>query len=393
MSAALKGPAELATQLRRQWADTPRRLRQLLNEPGAWPVTLPIPWPEATQIEHELDAVRQHVQRWRAVTRGQVQWAERRYRATGQAVALPRAWELRGAEEWVEAMGDRAISNEYVRFQHLAGLPELRQHPEWLPVLVRQRQTLAGAELSELARAVAVATQLSPGCAHGLPLRALPQTGVDSKFWERQRTLLGALLEASHPGQVVPVGLEAFLHADPSGAHWLDVVDLDGGLLPWPRLRVRADDLGRQALPGQALLLVENHQCLHHLPPAGSLPGTLAVLGAGLDLAWLAAPGLRGRRVAYWGDIDSWGLVMLARARQLLPDLRALLMDAPTWRRFGALAGAEPLPASGPPEGLLPEEQALWDALRAEPARARLEQERLPVAEARAAILEVLLKI
>ena len=97
--------------------------------------------------------------------------------------------------------------------------------------------------------------------------------------------------------------------------------------------------------------------------------------------------------MAYWGDIDSWGLVMLARARQLLPDLRALLMDAPTWRRFGALAGAEPLPASGPPEGLLPEEQALWDALRAEPARARLEQERLPVAEARAAILEVLLKI
>ena len=83
----MKSPADLAPQLRRQWADTPRRLRQLLAEESAWPVELPIPLPSAARLEGDLQAVREHVQAWRAVSVGEVQWEVRRYRSTANRCA------------------------------------------------------------------------------------------------------------------------------------------------------------------------------------------------------------------------------------------------------------------------------------------------------------------
>ena len=105
---------------------------------------------------------------------------------------------------------------------------------------------------------------------------------------------------------------------------------------------------------------------------------TIAVLGAGLNLGWLAAPWLQGRRVAYWGDLDTWGLHMLAIARDHLPHLQALLMDAATFSAHHPLAVAEPVHAPQTACGALqPDEAALVEHLRAQD-KGRLEQEFLP---------------
>ena len=103
----MKSPADLAPQLRRQWADTPRRLRQLLAEESAWPVELPIPLPSAARLEGDLQAVREHVQAWRAVSVGEVQWEVRRYRSTADAVQLPRTWCLRTPPPQGDSAGGR----------------------------------------------------------------------------------------------------------------------------------------------------------------------------------------------------------------------------------------------------------------------------------------------
>ena len=381
----MKSPADLAPQLRRQWADTPRRLRQLLAEESAWPVELPIPLPSAARLEGDLQAVREHVQAWRAVSVGEVQWEVRRYRSTADAVQLPRTWCLRTPSEWVAAMHDSAIGREFARLGRLAALPAVQARPDWLAMLIRQRHLLNNAPEDDVARAITLAAQLSPGCAAGLPLRALRFEGIDGKLWDRQRTLLTLLVETQHPGQL-DQGLEHFLGAQAPGTHWLDVVDLDGGLLPWPMLRVRSHDLARHAPPGTALLLIENHQCQHHLPPVGELPGTVAILGARLDLAWLRADWLQQRAVAYCGDIDTWGLTMLAQARKQLPHATALCMDAATRQRFIDMAGAEAVPTPAVPVGLLPDEQALFSQLLAQHEQGRIEQERLPGDEVRDAI-------
>ena len=316
---------------------------------------------------------------------GDVVWEPRRYRSTADAVELPRAWQLRTPSEWVAAMQDTAISREFARLGRLAALPAVQARPDWLTVLIRQRSLLENSAEDDVARAIGLAAQLTPGCAAGLPLRALPFAEIDGKLWERQRTLLTMLLETEHPGQLSQ-GLVHFLDAQSEGVHWLDLVDLDGHLLPWPVLRVRSHDLACQGPPGDAVLLVENHQCLHHLPPVGELRGTVAILGAGLDLTWLRAHWLQERAVAYWGDIDTWGLTMLAQARQQVPHLTALCMDLATRQRFIDQAGAEPVPAPLMPTGLQPDERALLCELLAQPEQGRIEQERLSVDWVRHAI-------
>ena len=99
---------------------------------------------------------------------------------------------------------------------------------------------------------------------------------------------------------------------------------------------------------------------------------TIAVLGAGLNLGWLAAPWLQERSVAYWGDLDTWGLHMLAIGRHHLPHLQALLMDAATFSAHQHLAVAEPVHAPNPHfSAQTPEEAALASTCVRKPRAAR----------------------
>lgn len=77
--------------------------------------------------------------------------------------------------------------------------------------------------------------------------------------------VLSQMLDVLFDDQASELGLEAFLGAEDEGHHWLLVADLDGQLLTFSQLRVRASELQEVALPGQRLLLVENERCLHQL--------------------------------------------------------------------------------------------------------------------------------
>ena len=225
--------------------------------------------------------------------------------------------------------------------------------------------------------AARVALQLAPGCAAGKPLRALAVAGNDSKFFERHERLLKTLLDERFDGEASRQGLSAFLGASPEGEHWVLVAPLQDGLLPFRRLRVTTSELHTTALPARRILLVENERSLHQLPTP--LADTIAVLGSGLNLSWLAAPWLQQCDVAYWGDLDTWGLAMLATARRHLPQLHALLMDRATFDAHADCAVAEPVQASElSQDGLQPPEIALMEHLRTL-ERGRLEQEFLPV--------------
>jgi hypothetical protein len=240
-------------------------------------------------------------------------------------------------------------------------------------VLVRQRGALQEKSEAEIIRAVEVALLLSAGCAQGRPLRALSALGVDSKFFERNRGLMIQLLDARFDGEVSDRGLEEFLGALSEGDHWLLVAPLEPGLLPFSQQRVRASELQSAGLPGSHVLIVENERCLHQLPP---LADTVAVLGAGLNLEWMRAEWLGGKQIGYWGDLDTWGLQMLGRARGYQGGLVPLLMDVEVFRTFcEGSAVAEPGPAGEvAPGGLTVEERELYSILRGA-ARGRLEQE------------------
>lgn len=387
----MKSPLALMEHLARQWQRADWRERHILQARDAWPLRLPIGAPSARQFRDEGPVLVQHLDTWRAIAQqglGTLQWHERRYQAGAVPVQLPAQWvlerpsQLLAAIETLRPAGHAQLRADWSALQQLLGQVDARFHR----LLLRRPTLWRDLPCAQVVAAARLALQLAPGCAAGRPLRALAVDGNDSKFFERHAGLVTALLDVLYEGEASRRGLAAFLGAGVDGDHWLLLCSLAPDLLPFERLRVPASELQRRALPARAthVLLVENERCLHLLPRP--LAGAVAILGAGLDLAWLCAPWLRERRVAYWGDIDTWGLAMLACARGHLPGLRVLLMDAATFERHAERAVAEPVRAPAPEAGQLPAPQAaLFEYLQGL-ERGRLEQEFLEGDWVRAAV-------
>ena len=378
----MKSPQALAARLAQHWNSADWRERQLLGATAAWPLTLAIGQPDTAVFLNDAAALRCHLQQWRAVEQhglGSVQWQERRYRGSSDAIAVPTHWQLAKPSQCIAAIshfkvpGHAQVKSDYARLSTLiAGV----ERPGFQRLLVRRLVQWRETPTEAVIAAAHTALQLEPGCAQGKPLRALAVQGNDTKFFERHASLLTTLLDERFDGEASRQGLVGFLGALPEDDHWLLIAPLAPGLLPFAQMRVRASELLTTPLPGSRILLVENERCLHQLPQP--LPGTIAVLGAGLNLGWLAAPWLQERSVAYWGDLDTWGLHMLAIARGYVPHLQALLMDAATFSAHHPLAVTEPVHAPQSACGALhPDEAALAEHLRAQ-ARGRLEQEFLP---------------
>ena len=377
----MKSPAQLKVTLRRQWERPALREARLLGTANAWPLVVTIGCPSPRLVRSDLDAVKRHVDAWRQVRIGEVVWEAVRYRATGSNVDIPTCWKLRKPSEWLDVCGDSAMRHEFATMAALVEQTDAMFHS----LFVRRRSLWRNKPLPEVIQAARLAMVLEPGWAAGKPLRTLSTEGIDTKFFERHGRLVTTLLDARFDGEVSQIGLEVFLGALAEGDHWLLVMDLDGSLLPFRKQRVRSSELSEVELPGERLLIVENETCQYQLP---DVPQTIAVLGAGFDLGW--ASGLRraNKQIAYWGDIDTWGLQFLAKARQTIGRLDALLMTSEMYKQFPDLAVPEPVVAGTEvPLGLNQAERSLYIMLLNEP-RGRLEQEFLPEEVIRKAILD-----
>lgn len=375
----MKSPSDLAKRLSRQWQKGDLRESRLLGDEGSWPIVLPITRPSAQAIQNQTQEVKAHLDRWRAVKNGEVKWQEINYRATSHSIEVPTQWMLNSAAEWTAAAADSTILDEYQKLAQLL----IETDPLFHPLLIRRRPLWRNLPVSEIVQATQLALALQPACAQGRPLRALSLAGIDTKFFERNERLIVALLDTLHDGEATRLGLEEFLGAYIERDHWLLVLDLDGKLLPFTRQRVSSIELAKDSLPGSHLLIIENETCQHQLP---TLPNTIAVLGSGFDLNWTQSAWLFQKKIAYWGDLDTWGLELLARARQNQPQLTALLMDQKTFQTHNKKAVSEPTPAGPIPNSHLMEaERDLYQTLLAN-EEGRLEQEFIPQQEVHKAL-------
>ncbi|MBP4126082.1 DUF3322 domain-containing protein [Klebsiella pneumoniae] len=364
-------PDELREKLARQWDNAKLRAERLLP-PGNWPLCLTIGKPSAKIFAEQLQRVLQHVQLWRQVAVGRVEWEEVSYRASDGPVSMPLRWIMNGPSDWINAAADATVSRE---FRLLEGIIE-QVDPIFHPLLISHRSLWRNKGSQDIISAARLASRLEPGCAKGLPLRLLSGQGVDTKFIENNISLLTRLLDMRFSGEASEQGLTTFLDAFDESSHWVLVVPLSPGLLPFKKCRVTTAELAETTLPASRVLMIENEQCLHQLP---ELSDTIAVLGCGLDVQWLSSVVLDKKRVAYWGDMDSWGLLMLARARRCRPTLDVLLMNRELFEQYASQSAVpEPVKAQEAiPDGLLNEEGDFYRYLTCLP-RGRLEQEFLP---------------
>lgn len=209
--------------------------------------------------------------------------------------------------------------------------------------------------------------------------RQIPVPGVDSKWFEANRSLLAALHEALTGESLQVRGLDSRVILRVLDPRLRKVV---GGL---GEFSASAEQLSRLAWRPSEVIISENKQSAYSF---GERQGSvvLAAQGYAVDV-YGRLPWIRDSRVAYWGDIDTHGFAILNRLRRYLPDAQSLLMDEATLLAHRSLWAVEEKPSRGTLPLLTDGERTVYEALVSEEygVGVRLEQERIPWIEVEAA--------
>jgi hypothetical protein len=223
----------------------------------------------------------------------------------------------------------------------------------------------------------------------GVTPRQVPVPGVHAKWLQTHRAGVQALtgledlgLLPRHPPRI------HFTYLDPEHR-------ASGGRL---HDSATVGDAGNPAYPPKIVIISENKDTAIHFPP---LPGAISVEGVGRGgktvaaFSWIRDAPL----LVYWGDIDRDGLEILSGYRaDLERDIDSIFMDQETYdayEKYGTDLDqhGKPIPPGDPRpvEQLHEEEHALYRRIL-DPAHAghrRIEQERIPLDAARAAVLQL----
>jgi hypothetical protein len=371
MSATWTTPHDIAAKVRRRWDDG-SLLRVHANGDPFEPIEVPLRGPTPSQVGDDVAAARDWVAALDAGrhddSRYALQWQSIGGRRIGRnrlpvravVSSIEQVWALLGVTPMVR------------RFDDLLALAE--RHPqvrEWIVGHPHRALELG----HEMPRLIAAYVWLDSHRQSQHYLREISAPGVDTKFAERHRTVLAAMLGVSSTasGFLADLGLRckpALVRLRPSPA-----LGFPGAMLT--ELAVRSEELAQLTVEPRVAVIVENE--ISYLSVA--VPeGGMVFWGKGFEverigrLRWLAEAD-----VLYWGDIDTHGFAILDRLRARLPRARSVLMDRDTLLAHRDRWVTEENPAKSALTRLTPDEYDLYSELVADGLgeRVRLEQERI----------------
>lgn len=376
---AWTGPDDLRARLRRRWA-TGEFLTALARGTAWEPVVVPLRAPTAAELADHFGAAQDWLDRWRRLKPDLVRlrWRTVGGRAIGSNQVPYRAV-LETPERLWTLLG---VTAEVATFRGL--LDDTRAAAPALTGWLADQPMKALANAGDWARLVDTVAWIDRFGGPDVHLRQVDVPGVDTKFVERHRGVLAALLDRQLDTARIDAAAPPSRFAEryrfrPKSTYvrLRSLGDRPPTPAPYRELTLRIDELAATPVHADRVLLVENETTYLALPP---VPATVAVLGGGYavsglrPLRWLA-----DRELLYWGDLDTHGFAILDRLRQGFPHARSLLMDRETLLDHRAHWGREPTPARGALPHLDPAEAALYADLLADayaPAL-RLEQERI----------------
>lgn len=372
-------PADVERRLRRRW-DSGRALRAF-GDGLVWePVGIPLHGPTAGELASDLDGVRNWARSWeRADGRlGRLEFRRVGGRLVGENELPAKLWVDSYEQLWT-ALG---TAREAARFAEL-----VREAREETPRLVgwMVRHPLRVLELeAEWPAFVATVQWIDAHVDGSQYIRQVDVPGVDTKFIERHRNVLAALLDAQLDESRVDwsrprtdlAGRYGFRRRP--GYARLRALG-DGQRLPggFSELTVRLDELAAAPPECSAVYIIENDITYLAFP---SVNDAVALFGGGFavsvleQLDWLA-----DRELVYWGDIDTHGFAMLDRLRHSFPHARSMLMDRATLLAHESQWVEEASPYVGSLDRLASAEAELYRDLVEDvlAPSVRLEQERV----------------
>ncbi len=363
--------------LKREWDNEAGLKARLLNR-KPFPIRIGLKPPAGRSAIADMGHYQQFIGEWRSYSpQKNIQWESRRYKVLSEQV-VPKFFILENIKELIELVGLEALHRSEKWMKNMS--PLLSVNESLYPVLVKHLKIFESIPPSDAELLSSLVTQLSAQMGAGLYLRALPLVGVDTKFLENYRVLVSDILDVLHDGEITASGgLTRWLGCLENPGGWFTVRPLcervKSDMGGFPVMQLHNDVLREHALPANNILVVENIQSGLGLP---LLKDTIAISGGGKNVSWMDANWLKFRHVAYWGDIDTWGLSILSDVRSRLPSVKAMMMDAQTLNHHEARMVDEPTSLEKLPGFLTASEAQIFSDLKAgNYSGSRLEQERL----------------
>jgi hypothetical protein len=373
-------PEDLRAQVQRLW-DRGEILASVVTGESPFPRRLVLKRPTAAELLDRFDEARA----WIAQVRGQrhcrVEMREVGHRVLGANV-LPH-------EVWIDTCEDALAfvgrQREAARFDRLVTLTRDRE-PRLLGWLA-QRPLRALQLADDWPRLLDIIDWVAATPRPGIYLRQVDLPGIHTKFIEAHRGVLTELLDGVLPPEAIDQGASSvgqfarrYGFLDKPERIRFRILDPRHALLPGGKIQditLDAPSFAGLDCGCSRVLITENEINFLALPP---MRDTLVIFGAGYGFDTLGrTPWLAGRRIHYWGDIDTHGFAILDQLRSRLGQVESFLMDRATLMAFEPHWGLEQKPTPRDLPRLTEEERALYDDLRDNRIRSnlRLEQERI----------------
>lgn len=333
---------DLRDQLQRLWDKGELLRTRLPNTAPLFPLQLRLKKPASQDLGNNFEQVRHWINQLQQLDdRYRLIWKEVNHRQLGRNQIPDQVW-IEQAEDAFELLGQRRAAQQFdLLLENTLSifpmlLPWLEKYP--LPAMDHA---------SDWHKVLAVLQWFRQHPHSSLYLRQLDIPGVDTKFIERHRGLLGKLLDLTLPAGHINEqwrGASAFsqrygLRDKPLRVR-LRILDSRLAIAGLTDLELPVEQLASLHLPVQRVFVTENEINALAFPDQ---PDSILLFGQGYALDILGQiPWLSRQPLYYWGDIDTHGFAILNRLRNYLPHTQSLLMDAATLLHHHEMWGQEP---------------------------------------------------
>jgi hypothetical protein len=361
---------DVAARVRRLWEDG-SLLRAYATGAAFDPIEVPLRGPKPSQVGDDLARASEWVA---ALDTGRRD--DRRYTLVWQAIGgrnigrnqLPIRAVVSSFEQVWALLG---VSASVRRFDELLVLADA--HPA-VRAWIIEHPHRALALHNDMPRLIAAQAWLDSHRQSRRYLREISAPGVDTKFAEKHRTVLAAMLGVPSTSAGFLSGLG--LRSKPELVRLRPAPSL-GLPTHFTELAVRADELMHVSVAPATAIVIENEitYLSVDVPENG-----IVIWGKGFEVDRVGRlPWLAETEVIYWGDIDTHGFAILDRIRAWLPQVQSALMDRETLLVHRDRWVTEDRPAKSALSRLTPDEQDLYSELVGDGLgeRVRLEQERV----------------
>ena len=308
-----------------------------LSEEPAWVLEISLGDLTQDDVLRDTNLVQQWISAWQQWPGpAELTWRDRRWKNVGSQM-LPHKLRFAAPHLVAEAVGQ---GDRWSRAKQRAELLSI-QWPTLNDKLGAYFDVLADYDDIDFERLKQSVIWFSENRDSKLYARQIPISGLDSKWLECRSYVIANLVSTISNGEDAldsfsTLGLRRL--PDLGRVRILDpeLRSAVGGLKD---LMAPVTELQSLSISPQRIYIIENLQTFLSFE---DLPSSVAIMGMGFSVQRLLnSPWIKHSNCFYWGDIDTHGYAILDLARQIIPDLKSVLMDRTTLLRFKDLWSRE----------------------------------------------------